>query len=90
MPLRFHFGAIRITPGAEAALTVEQAKDLFMRHVRCDWGDMDDEDKAANDRALREGGRLMSQYKLADDCVIIWIITEADRSATTLLLPDEY
>ena len=59
------------------------------RHARGDWGDLDDEDRKANDRALQEGSRLFSAYKTKAG-VKFWIITEADRSATTVLLPDEY
>jgi hypothetical protein len=64
------------------------------RHVECDWGDVDDEDKQTNDQALKQGTRLLSAYN--DDrfpkhgVATIWIITEADRSATTILFPDEY
>ena len=64
------------------------------RHVKGDWGDVDDEDKQTNDQALKQGTRLLSAYN--DDrfpkkgVATIWIITEADRSATTILFPDEY
>jgi len=58
------------------------------RHVRGDWGDVDAEDRAANDRALREGTRVLSSYRAGG--VKFWVITEADRSATTVLLPSEY
>ena len=64
------------------------------RHVKGDWGDVDDEDKQTNDQALKQGTRLLSAYN--DDrfpkngVSTIWIITEADRSATTILFPDEY
>ena len=64
------------------------------RHVKGDWGDVDSEDKQANDRSLKEGTRLLSSYN--DDrfpqhgVATIWIITEGDRSATTILFPDEY
>lgn len=60
----------------------------FLRHAACDWGEMCDEDREANDRALASGDRLHSSYKIADRRV--WIITEADRSATTVLFPCEY
>jgi hypothetical protein len=64
------------------------------RHVKGDWGDVDDEDKQANDQALKQGTRLLSSYsddRFPDHGVsTIWIITEADRSATTILFPDEY
>ena len=64
------------------------------RHVKGDWGEVDDEDKQTNDQALKQGTRLLSAYN--DDhfpkngVATIWIITEADRSATTILFPDEY
>ena len=64
------------------------------RHVKGDWGNLDDEDKRTNDQALKEGARLLSAYD--DDrfpqhgVATIWIITEADRSVTTILFPDEY
>ncbi|BCT55307.1 hypothetical protein [Dehalococcoides mccartyi] len=64
------------------------------RHVKGDWGDVDEEDKQTNDQALKQGMRLLSAYN--DDCfpqnglATIWIITEADRSATTILFPNEY
>ena len=64
------------------------------RHVKGDWGDVDDEDKETNNQALKQGTRLLSAYN--DDrfpkhgIFTIWIITEADRSATTILFPDEY
>ena len=64
------------------------------RHVKGDWGDVDKEDKDANDQALKEDTRLLSAYN--DDhfpkngVATIWIITEADRSSTTILFPDEY
>ena len=64
------------------------------RHVKCDWGDVDGEDKQTNDQALKQGTRLLSAYN--DDrfpkhgIATIWIITETDRSSTTILFPDEY
>ncbi|MBF4483176.1 hypothetical protein [Dehalococcoides mccartyi] len=64
------------------------------RHVKGDWGDLDEEDKQTNDQALKQDNRLLSAYN--DDrfpkngIATIWIITEADRSATTILFPDEY
>lgn len=58
------------------------------RHVRGDWGDLSEEDKALNDEAVKNGGRIFSSYNFGNEK--IWIITEADRSATTILFPDEY
>jgi hypothetical protein len=69
-------------------------QESLNRHVKGDWGDVDDEDKQTNDQALKQGTRLLSAY--SDDrfpkngVATIWIITEADRSATTILFPDEY
>jgi hypothetical protein len=62
----------------------------FSRHARGDWGTVNATDKRANELALKEGSRLLSAYMLRDGTTKIWIITEADRSATTILLPDEY
>ena len=98
----FNPGQIVATAGAAAALAVlartleiktEQiASALLRRHLAGDWGDVDDEDKAMNDAALVDGSRLLSAYHVGDSQTPIkfWIITEADRSFTTLLLPNEY
>jgi hypothetical protein len=59
------------------------------RHARGDWGEVGVEDQRANDRAVQDGGRLLSAYSTKTN-VKFWIITEADRSATTVLLPEEY
>ena len=59
------------------------------RHFRGDWGDLDEEDRKSNDRAVKTGERILSAYKDKNG-VKIWIITEADRSATTVLFPSEY
>ncbi len=61
---------------------------LIGRHVKGDWGDLDDEDKQANQRALIDGGRLFSAY--VKDGQKIYVITEADRSSTTVLFAEEY
>ncbi|MBC8109043.1 MAG: hypothetical protein H7Z14_20830 [Anaerolineae bacterium] len=59
-------------------------------HSRGGWGVVGDADKRLNDQAVKDGTRLLSAYMLRDSATRIWIITEADRSATTILLPDEY
>lgn len=91
MKIKFNFGQLVATPGALKAC--EEAKvhfgPFFLRHLAGDWGDVDAEDKAANDQALIDGTRLLSAYTLPNG-VKIWIITEADRSTTTILLPEEY
>ena len=88
---KFGFGRVLITPGArEALFCAEENVDKYLqRHAVGDWGDLCPEDKEENDLSLAEGYRLLSAYHLST-LEKIWIITEADRSATTILLPDEY
>lgn len=88
----FPLGQIVATPGALSALGDEgiTADVLLKRHVTGDWGEMTQEDKDENDLSLKEGFRLFSAYDLPKTRQRIWVITESDRSATTLLLPDEY
>jgi len=61
----------------------------LQRHLNGDWGDLCDEDRRSNDAALKNGDRLFSSYRITPD-LKLWIITEWDRSVTTLLLPSEY
>ena len=87
----FELGQTVATPGALAALQKagQEPADFLRRHVACDWGDLSDEDQKENDYSLEHGFRILSSYRTnAGDK--LWIITEADRSATTLLLPEEY
>ena len=65
----------------------EGAALLLARHACGDWGDLDTYDSAANETALKVGARILSAFNLSER---IWIITEADRASTTILLPDEY
>lgn len=91
-PLVFSLGAIVATPAAIDAFAQAEPGEAFealRRHMRGDWGDVDDEDKQANDQSVMDGTRLLSAYRLSTG-VSFWIITEADRSSTTLLLPEEY
>lgn len=85
----FGLGRMLATPGVLEAIPPEEMLRAVSRHARGDWGDLDDEDRAANDNALRFGGRLLSAYHSGAG-VKFWIITEHDRSATTVLLPSEY
>ena len=89
---RFALGQLVATPGALAALGAngQHPLEFVRRHVQGDWGDLDAEDKRANEHALQTGARLLSAYTLRDGMTRIWIITEADRSASTLLLPADY
>jgi hypothetical protein len=86
---RFTSGHIVITPGALNAVNSTELSLALTRHLQGDWGDLDCEDKRANDRALQSGGRLLSSYRTVAGTKF-WIITEADRSSTTILLPSEY
>ena len=88
---KFPLGKLVATPGAIQAMTEAKQSPLefLARHVTGDWGDVSEEDKAANDADVEAGGRLLSAYRLTTR-VKLWLITEADRSATTILLPEEY
>ncbi len=87
----FPAGQIVATPGALAALEHANRSPLefLSRHLRGDWGDLCQEDKTENELSLKYGYRLMSSYPVSVT-EKLWIITEADRSVTTLLLPEEY
>ena len=86
----FTVGTIYVTIGVRESINNEthRVTPLIERHLNQDWGDVCEEDKQSNNQALIHGGRLLSSYKLGEET--IWIITEADRSATTILLPSEY
>ena len=86
---RFRIGHIVSTPNALAHLTQEDILLGIQRHQAGDWGDVCGEDRLTNDQALVHGTRLLSAYRAANGTKF-WIITEADRSATTVLLPDDY
>src|SRR5260370_41503444 len=89
---RFALGQTYITPGAEEALMIagQTAIEFLRRHMSCDWGsELSDEDVQENELSLKEGFRLLSAYRTGKGQKL-WIITEADRSATTVLTPDEY
>jgi hypothetical protein len=88
---KFSLGRIVATPGAVAALASagQHPHEFLSRHRQGDWGEVPEEDRQENEWSLREGFRMLSVYhtRLGER---IWLITEADRSATTLLLPSEY
>lgn len=90
-PLLFPLGRLLATPGALAAMERAQTNPvhLLARHATGDWGEVDPEDQAVNDRAVDAGDRILSVYTLSTG-ETIWIITEADRSSSVLLLPREY
>lgn len=87
----FDLGQVVATPGAVDALNAANQPpiEFLSRHVTGDWGELDADDKWENDLSVHNGNRILSAYTLSTS-IKIWIITEADRSATTLLLPDEY
>ena len=90
-PPLFLLGSIVATPGALAIFNekVEASINHYIhRHQSGDWGDLCEEDIQANNNAYLHGGRILSSYLVGESK--IWIITEADRSATTILLPSEY
>lgn len=84
-------GLVVATPGALAALERDgtDAQRFLERHAAGDWGDLSAEDRAENDYSLSAGLRILSAYVLSGG-ERVWVITEADRSVTTLLLPEEY
>lgn len=86
----FPLGQLVATPGALDLLdrTGENAYELLQRHQGGDWGDVSPDDAIENEKSTMNGCRIISSYQLGDER--IWIITEADRSFTTLLLPEEY
>ena len=88
---RFPFGQVVATPGALEALEEagERPATFLKRHIAGDWGEVDEHDRQENERSLTDGCRLLSAYTLSTGTKL-WIITEADRSSTTLLLPSEY
>ena len=87
-PQPFELGITYMTHQIADELTHSEIQDLFMRHIACDWSDMDDEDRDANALATFEGTRIFSSFRTKHGK--IWIITEADRSSTGILFPSEY
>lgn len=88
---RFPLGQALVTPGVQALIEAGKVApfELLSRHQAGDWGEVGLADKESNEFALRDGGRLLSVY-VVEGGTRVWVITEADRSSTTILLPDEY
>jgi hypothetical protein len=85
----FDSGNIYCTANAHKALTSDDIAKAIARHMSGDWGEVCEDDRKENELSLREGFRLMSIYR-AKDGTKFWVITEWDRSATTILLPEDY
>ena len=92
MSALFPLGAVVATPGALDLL--EEAgidpSELLARHQAGDWGKLDAHDRRENTKSLKHGWRLLSSYRVGETGEKVWIITEADRSSTCVLLPSEY
>lgn len=90
-PGMFEMGYLVMTPGADETLRRAQqvAPEFLLRHKHGDWGELPEEDIRENEWSLENGARLFSAYQTRTE-EKLWVITEGDRSATTLLLPEEY
>lgn len=86
---KFRLGRIVSTPNAVAHLTPEDVLTAIRRHQAGDWGELDASDCMENELSLKEGFRLFSQYHAVNGTKF-WVITEADRTVTTVLLPEDY
>lgn len=91
MDVKFPPGQVVATPGAIELLDKHgmDGSSVLLRHLQGDWGDLDDEDTKQNEFALGNKERLLSSYVLPDSAKV-WVITEWDRSVTTILLPEDY
>jgi len=89
MAVRFEVGQLGITPGAQELIPMKEVELALNRHAAGDWGNVCDEDRTQNEWALNNEARLMSVYE-SNAGESFWIISEADRSSTTILLPSEY
>ncbi len=88
MVQQFELGRLLITANAQRELDSESVMVAIHRHEICDWGDLDEDDQRENELSLQQGTRILSAY--ADKRgKRFWILTEADRSATTVLLPED-
>jgi len=92
--MKFQLGKVVMTKRIAEQMTVNSVfekdiQDALLKYCKCDWGVLCEDDKAVNDYAVKDGGyRIFAAYETSEGN--IWIITEADRSATTILWPDEY
>ncbi len=91
IPKPFDLGHVVVTPGANQALknACQTASHFLNRHLSADWGDLCESDLRLNDEAVKHGGQLLSSYRLSTG-LTLWIVTEADRSHTVVLMPEEF
>lgn len=89
MAVKFEVGQLGMTPGVQELIPMKEVEIALGRHAFGDWGNICGEDKSQNEWALKNEARLMSVYE-SESGEAFWIITEADRSSTTILLPSEY
>ncbi|MBP3958323.1 hypothetical protein J8F10_24000 [Gemmata sp. G18] len=87
--IRFQPGTVVATIGATQIANHFQMAEMLRRHLHGDWGDVDPEDAKANEHAVKFGERILSSYK-TESGEKLWVLTEHDRSATTILTPGEY
>ena len=88
-PIRFRPRTVYVTRAVSEMLSRQRLLQLLQRHIHGDWGDTCQNDRAANEQAIGSGDRILSWYQV-NGKIRILIITEADRSATTIMLSDEY
>ena len=86
---RFNLGALVMTQGVKEKVPSREAWEALVRHVHGDWGDLCEEDRISNNLAVLNGAKLLSVYQ-SKSGIRFWIVTEWDRSVTTVLLPAEY
>lgn len=87
---KFKCGQLVATPAFTKKVDPQYGMAALVQHLQGKWGTVDREDYETNNRALQNGGRLVSAYPLPDEAGDFWIITEGDRSITTMLLPSDY
>lgn len=86
---KFPLGRLVSTPNALQSIPHPELLAALHRHATGDWGEVDEHDRKENELSLKEGFRLLSVYRTSHG-IKFWIITEADRSVTTVLLPEDY
>lgn len=86
----FELGQVRVTAGVFDGENQNEVQAVLRRHVKGDWGEVDDTDKAANNLALVSGGSLLSAYTLSTTGDLVYVYTDTDHKLTTILLPSEY